>query len=175
MIAQASASPRSAARLVFTAHSIPVAMAGAARYRAQLLDSSRLVADRLGIADGALAFQSSGQPENPWLEPDICQYLGAERARSLPAAVICPIAFVLRSHGSAVRPQTSGSLRCAATSACRSRGRPAHQTSPRVRAGSRRSQPRRPATPFRSETSSAGAAESRPAPPVLAPTSGRGF
>ena len=65
MIAQASASPRSAARLVFTAHSIPVAMAGAARYRAQLLDSSRLVADRLGIADGALAFQSSGRPENP--------------------------------------------------------------------------------------------------------------
>ena len=86
---------RSAARLVFTAHSIPVAMAGAARYRAQLLESSRLVADRLGIADWALVFQSrSGRPEDPWLEPDICQYLRAERARSLPAAVICPIGFV---------------------------------------------------------------------------------
>ena len=57
---------RSAARLVFTAHSIPVAMAGAARYRAQLLESSRLVADRLGIADWALVFQSrSGRPEDP--------------------------------------------------------------------------------------------------------------
>ena len=86
---------RSAARLVFTAHSIPVAMAGAARYRAQLLESSRLVADRLGIDDWALVFQSrSGRPEDPWLEPDICQYLRAERAHSLPAAVICPIGFV---------------------------------------------------------------------------------
>ena len=56
---------RSAARLVFTAHSIPVAMAGAARYRAQLLESSRLVAERLGVADWALVFQSrSGRPED---------------------------------------------------------------------------------------------------------------
>jgi len=86
---------RSAARLVFTAHSIPVAMAGAARYRAQLLESSRLVADRLGRADWALVFQSrSGRPEDPWLEPDIGQYLQAERARSLSAVVICPIGFV---------------------------------------------------------------------------------
>ena len=86
---------RSAARLVFTAHSIPVAMAGAARYRAQLLESSRLVADRLGIADWALVFQSrSGRPEDPWLEPDVCEYLRAERGRGLAAAVICPIGFV---------------------------------------------------------------------------------
>ena len=57
--------------------------------------SSRLVADRLGIADWALVFQSrSGRPEDPWLEPDICQYLQAERARSLSAVVICPIGFV---------------------------------------------------------------------------------
>jgi ferrochelatase len=86
---------RSAARLVFTAHSIPVAMAGAARYRAQLVESSRLVAERLGVADWALVFQSrSGRPEDPWLEPDLCQYLRAERGRGLAAAVICPIGFV---------------------------------------------------------------------------------
>jgi ferrochelatase len=86
---------RSAACLVFTAHSIPVAMAGAARYRTQLLESSRLVAERLGVADWALVFQSrSGRPEDPWLEPDVCQYLRAERAAGLAAAVICPIGFV---------------------------------------------------------------------------------
>jgi protoheme ferro-lyase len=85
-------SPRSAARLVFTAHSIAVAMAGAARYRAQLLESSRLVADRLGIADWALVFQSRCRRRgDPWLEPNICQYPRAERARSRPAAVICPM------------------------------------------------------------------------------------
>ncbi len=86
---------RPAARVVFTAHSIPVAMAGAARYRAQLLESARLVAERLGVVDWALVFQSrSGRPEDPWLEPDICSYLRAEQALGLSAAVICPIGFV---------------------------------------------------------------------------------
>ena len=86
---------RSSARLVFTAHSIPVAMAGAERYRTQLLQSSTLVAERLQIADWALVFQSrSGRPEDPWFEPDISDYLRAERASGLAAAVICPIGFV---------------------------------------------------------------------------------
>jgi ferrochelatase len=86
---------RPAARLVFTAHSIPVAMEGAACYHAQLLESSRLVAERLGVVDWALVFQSrSGRPEDPWLEPDICAYLRTERASGLAAAVICPIGFV---------------------------------------------------------------------------------
>ena len=86
---------QAAARLVFTAHSIPVAMAGADRYRAQLLESSRLVAARAGIADWALVFQSrSGRPDDPWLEPDVCDYLRAERAAGLAAAVLCPIGFI---------------------------------------------------------------------------------
>lgn len=86
---------RAAARVVFTAHSIPVAMAGAPRYRAQLLESARLVAERLGVVDWALVFQSrSGRPDDPWLEPDVCSYLRAERARGLAAAVLCPIGFV---------------------------------------------------------------------------------
>ncbi len=86
---------RDRARLVFTAHSIPTTMAAADRYRAQLLESSRLVAERLGRADWALVFQSrSGRPTDPWLEPDVCAYLRAERPRGLEAAVLCPIGFV---------------------------------------------------------------------------------
>jgi protoporphyrin/coproporphyrin ferrochelatase len=86
---------RGRARLVFTAHSIPVSMAGTSRYREQLLESSRLVAERAGIGDWALVYQSrSGRPEDPWLEPDICASLRAEHARGLPAAVICPIGFI---------------------------------------------------------------------------------
>lgn len=86
---------RSAARLVFTAHSIPRSMAGADRYRAQLTESARLVAARLNHADWALVYQSrSGRPEDPWLEPDVCQYLRAERAVGLTAAVLCPIGFL---------------------------------------------------------------------------------
>jgi ferrochelatase len=83
------------ARLVFTAHSIPAGMAGADRYRAQLLETAGLVAARLRRPDWALVFQSrSGRPEDPWLGPDVCEYLRAERARGLGAAVLCPIGFL---------------------------------------------------------------------------------
>jgi ferrochelatase len=86
---------RPAARVVFTAHSIPVGMPGAERYRAQLLESAGLVAGRLERPDWALVFQSrSGRPEDPWLEPDVSQYLREERAKGLAAAVLCPIGFL---------------------------------------------------------------------------------
>ena len=86
---------RSAARLVFTAHSIPVTMAEQSRYRDQLLESSRLVAEQSDIADWALVFQSrSGRPEVPWLDPDVCEYLRRERDAGLQATVLCPIGFV---------------------------------------------------------------------------------
>ena len=86
---------RSRARLLFTAHSIPVSMAEKARYQEQLLDSARRIAAEVGCADWALVFQSrSGRPQDPWLEPDICDYLRAERAEGLEAVVICPVGFV---------------------------------------------------------------------------------
>lgn len=89
------ASLRSRARLVFTAHSIPLQMADASRYREQLAESARLVARAAGVAEWALVYQSrSGRPEDPWLEPDVCDYLRAERARGLDSAVLCPIGFV---------------------------------------------------------------------------------
>jgi len=86
---------RDAARLVFTAHSIPQSMAGAARYQEELRESSRLVAASAGVRDWALVYQSrSGRPEDPWLEPDVCAYLRAEHARGLKAAILCPIGFI---------------------------------------------------------------------------------
>ncbi|HEY5619248.1 MAG TPA: ferrochelatase [Vicinamibacterales bacterium] len=89
------ANVRGAARLVFTAHSIPQSMAESSRYRDELFESSRLVAASAGIADWALVYQSrSGRPEDPWLEPDVCAYLRAEHARGLEAAILCPVGFV---------------------------------------------------------------------------------
>jgi ferrochelatase len=86
---------RGAARLVFTAHSIPMPMAEASRYREQLGESARLVAKRAGMPDWALTYQSrSGRPGDPWLEPDVCDYLRREQAAGLRAAVLCPIGFV---------------------------------------------------------------------------------
>ncbi len=82
-------------RLVFTAHSIPRPMAERSLYEAQLRESGRLVAERAGIDDWVVVYQSrSGRPEDPWLEPDVCAYLRAERARGLAAAILCPIGFV---------------------------------------------------------------------------------
>ena len=84
-----------ATRLVFTAHSIPIAMAESSRYREQLLASAALVAEQVGISDWALVYQSrSGRPGDPWLEPDICDYLRHEHAAGLRAVVVCPIGFV---------------------------------------------------------------------------------
>jgi ferrochelatase len=99
---QLPADLRDDARLIFTAHSIPVSMAERYPYREGFEATARLVAERvkalLGRAgDGgwATVYQSrSGRPEDPWLEPDICDYLRAERDRNLKAAVLCPIGFV---------------------------------------------------------------------------------
>jgi ferrochelatase len=86
---------RQRARVVFTAHSIPVSMARQYPYEEQLLESARLVSARLGLQDWALVFQSrSGRPEDPWLEPDVCDYLRRERQNGLAAAVLAPIGFV---------------------------------------------------------------------------------
>ena len=86
---------RAEARLVFTAHSIPVTMAEQSRYREQLEISSRLVAREAGISDWTLVYQSrSGRPGDPWLEPDVCDYLRQARTDGLRAAVLCPIGFV---------------------------------------------------------------------------------
>jgi ferrochelatase len=94
-LAKLPAHLRSKARLVCTAHSIPTAMAAASRYEAQLRESARLVAEQTGIAHWTVVYQSrSGRPGDPWLEPDICDYLRRERAAGLEAAVICPVGFV---------------------------------------------------------------------------------
>ncbi len=63
---------QSRARLIFTAHSIPLAMAKAGPYVEQLTQSARMVAKELGLDKWQLAYQSrSGNPREAWLEPDI--------------------------------------------------------------------------------------------------------
>ena len=92
-----SSLPRDAAadaQIVFTAHSIPLPMAERSRYREQLHAAAQSVAARVGL-EWALVYQSrSGRPEDPWLEPDVCDYLRQERARGRTAVVISPIGFV---------------------------------------------------------------------------------
>jgi protoporphyrin/coproporphyrin ferrochelatase len=83
------------ARLVFTAHSIPMMMANACDYVAQLEDACALVAARLGRSEWQLVFQSrSGPPHVPWLEPDIEAHLQALAQIGKRQVVVCPIGFL---------------------------------------------------------------------------------
>jgi protoporphyrin/coproporphyrin ferrochelatase len=93
--AQIPADLRDRARLVFTAHSIPVPMAQQFPYEEQLRASASLIAAAAGRQDWALVYQSrSGRPGDPWLEPDVCDYLRSEREKGLDAVVLCPVGFL---------------------------------------------------------------------------------
>jgi ferrochelatase len=83
------------ARLVFTAHSIPLWMAQGSKYELQLRESARLVAEGAGVPEHDLVYQSrSGAPNMPWLEPDILDHMRALHASGVQRIVICPIGFI---------------------------------------------------------------------------------
>jgi ferrochelatase len=84
------------AQLIFTAHSVPLAQPGRARYVAELTDVAQVVRDRAAPdRSWALVYQSrSGPPTQPWLEPDVGDHLQRLHAAGVEAAVIVPIGFV---------------------------------------------------------------------------------
>ena len=86
------------ARLVFTAHSIPLAArsrCGPDLYSRQVAHSSRLVATAAGYDDYDQVWQSrSGPPQVPWLEPDVADHLTALAEGGTKAVIVCPIGFV---------------------------------------------------------------------------------
>jgi ferrochelatase len=84
-----------AAALVFTAHSIPVSMAETSRYVPQLREACRLVGQGVGREDWQLVYQSrSGPPTQPWLGPDIGDYLRHLKSQGFADAVVVPIGFI---------------------------------------------------------------------------------
>ncbi len=92
--ALARLAPGDAARahLLFTAHSIPVAMAEKCAYADEVAESARLVAKAISHENWSLAFQSrSGSPRERWLEPDIAEAL---RSLGQNAVVVIPIGFL---------------------------------------------------------------------------------
>jgi ferrochelatase len=81
--------------IVFTAHSVPVAMAEASTYVADFTATARAVAARLGHARWSLAYQSrSGNPREPWLEPDIGEVLESLAKDGARHVVVSPAGFV---------------------------------------------------------------------------------
>ncbi len=88
---------RELAHIAFTAHSIPMLMADNCQYSAQLNETARLVAERVGVSSDRwqVVYQSrSGRPTDPWLEPDILDHLRALKEQSCSQVVIAPIGFL---------------------------------------------------------------------------------
>ena len=81
--------------LIFTAHSIPQAMADRGPYVQQLTRSAELIAAAAGSEHFTIAFQSrSGSPADPWLEPDVRDVLRSLAQKSVRDAVVSPIGFL---------------------------------------------------------------------------------
>jgi ferrochelatase len=81
--------------VVFTAHSLPV------RIRewqdpdeSELLESSRLAAEAAGVTGWRFAWQSAGATGEPWIGPDILEYLGTLAAEGVRNVLQVPIGFV---------------------------------------------------------------------------------
>jgi ferrochelatase len=83
------------AHVVFTAHSLPERiLAEGDPYREQLLQTSRLVADKAGVDSWSFAFQSESPTGEPWLGPDILDELDALHGRGVANVLVAPVGFV---------------------------------------------------------------------------------
>jgi protoporphyrin/coproporphyrin ferrochelatase len=83
------------AHVVFTAHSLPARiLALGDPYRDQLLETSRLIAERAGLESWSFAFQSASATGEPWLGPDILEELDDLHARGVRKVLVAPVGFV---------------------------------------------------------------------------------
>jgi ferrochelatase len=88
-------SARDQTTLVFTAHSIPTAMAERSSYREALEQTARLVASLVGHERYCICFQSrSGPPHVPWLGPDITEVIEREAQQHASHLLVAPVGFV---------------------------------------------------------------------------------
>ena len=83
------------AHVVFTAHSLPSRILDEGDpYRDQLLETSRLIAERAGLDSWSFAFQSESRTGEPWLGPDILEELDRLASVGTERVLACPIGFV---------------------------------------------------------------------------------
>ena len=83
------------AHVVFTAHSLPARiLTENDPYRDQLLETSRLVADKAGVETWSFAFQSESPTGEPWLGPDILDELERLHAEGAGEVLVAPVGFV---------------------------------------------------------------------------------
>ncbi len=80
--------------VIFSAHSLPEKIvANGDPYQSELLETSQLVADKLGIPHWTFAFQSASTTGEPWLGPDILDVI-TENATRYKNVLSCTVGFV---------------------------------------------------------------------------------
>jgi ferrochelatase len=81
--------------VVFTAHSLPERiLVDGDPYREQLLETSRLVAERAGLEQWSFAFQSASPTGEPWLGPDVLEELEQLSSEGVRKVLVAPVGFV---------------------------------------------------------------------------------
>jgi protoporphyrin/coproporphyrin ferrochelatase len=81
--------------VVFTAHSLPERILDeGGPYREQLLETSRLVADRAGLEGWSFAFQSASATGEPWLGPNVLEELDRLHEAGVEKVLVAPVGFV---------------------------------------------------------------------------------
>jgi protoporphyrin/coproporphyrin ferrochelatase len=89
-----AAEPKPSELVVFTAHSLPVRVIEAGdRYREEVVETARGVAERAGIGSYGLAFQSAGRTPEPWIGPTLDQLID-DRSVDTRKFLVVPIGFV---------------------------------------------------------------------------------
>jgi ferrochelatase len=84
-----------AAHVVFTAHSLPARILDERDpYQEQLLETSRLVAERADVRDWSFSYQSESATGEPWLGPDLLDHLADLHRRGVRSVLVCPVGFV---------------------------------------------------------------------------------
>lgn len=80
--------------VIFSAHSLPEKiMAAGDPYQDELMETSRMVAEKAGVANWTFGFQSASQTGEPWLGPDILDVI-QENAGDYKNVVACTVGFV---------------------------------------------------------------------------------
>ena len=89
------AEERAGVKVLFSAHSLPEKIVAAGDpYPQQLRESAAGIAEQLGIRDWRFCYQSAGMTGEPWLGPDILDYLGELHAEGVRGVISAPFGFV---------------------------------------------------------------------------------
>jgi ferrochelatase len=95
-LARIDANSRASAKVLFTAHSLPVSMAAGSCYVVQLKDACQTIAARLKLPQWELVYQSNNARYGgeAWLGPDIAAAIETEHAAGVLDVIVAPVGFV---------------------------------------------------------------------------------